>query len=165
MKLQTATLLAGAFALLLIPSHAQARGPGKGMKRADRMCARLSCSDQQRDEIAQVLRDLQRQQRAAMSRGRALAETIRAELEKARPDEEVILDATEKLGRQHEVLMDARHDAVLALHGLLNARQRAEAAPMLTRLLLSPPRPPGKRGPHGGDGPDASASRTGARGR
>lgn len=165
MKLQTATLLAGAFALLLIPSHAQARGPGKGMKRADRMCARLSCSDQQRDEIAQVLRDLQRQQRAAMSRGRALAETIRAELEKARPDEEVILDATEKLGRQHEVLMDARHDAVLALHGLLNARQRAEAAPLLTRLLLSPPRPPREQGPRGGQGPDGAAPRAGARGR
>ncbi|MGB1699702.1 MAG: Spy/CpxP family protein refolding chaperone [Nannocystaceae bacterium] len=105
---------------------------------ADRICARLDCSDAQREEIGSAMKRLRQQQRTAKTRMRALVEKISAEFKRARPDESVIYDTYAEMDRLRLAMRDAVHESVMSIHQTLNARQRETAAPMLTRMLLGP---------------------------
>ena len=76
----------------------------------------------------------------------ALAQRVSAEMKRARPDESALYEAYAELDRLRLSMRDAVHDSVMAIHETLNARQRELAAPMLTRMLLSPPRDKNARG-------------------
>jgi hypothetical protein len=158
-KLFSSILLGGL--LLFSSSGAAAPKASRQSKRspADRICARLDCSDAQKDEIGDIVKQLRQQQRSAMARMHALSQRVTEELKRARPDEAALFEAYGEIDRLHLSLRDAIHDTVIAIHGTLNARQREMAAPMLARMLLSPPRDKSARGrghrgmrPPGADG-------------
>ena len=113
---------------------------------ADRVCARLDCSDAQKEEVGNIVKQLRQQHRSAKARMHALAQRITAELKRARPDEAALYEAYAERDRLHLSLRDAVHESVMEIHATLNARQRDKAAPMLARMLLSPPRDMSGRG-------------------
>lgn len=131
---------------LAIPSTAFAEKSHARPKRAEQLCERLDCNERQREEITHAMQQLKKQHRAARQRMRDLADAVAQELRKARPDEDVLQAAYEKIERQRASLRDAAYDTAMSIHGVLNARQRETAAPMLARMLLAEP-PPRRHGP------------------
>jgi Spy/CpxP family protein refolding chaperone len=127
-----------------------ARKDGSGAEhRVERMCEPLSCSDAQKKELAAIVGKAKAGHGADEPTGeirKALADAMRAETF----DSAAVTKALSNGKAQHEEHEAARVDGMIAIHGVLDAKQRTMVADRIEEFgagaLLGGP---GKRGRHG----------------
>ena len=126
----------GGLALLGLGSAAAAKA-GSADARAERphggLCARLECSDQQKQELQAVMTELRADTKADREAIERLQAKLATELAKAKPDEKA-MQATLAAIETHEHELRARaFDAMMEVHALLTPEQRAQMAQAVER--------------------------------
>lgn len=129
---------------------APASGQDRSAAKADRLCARLACSADQKAKIQQIKASKAPQRKAARDQLRALRAEVKAELQKQSPDARAIARIDAKIDSQRAALHSQRRAAQLQLLALLTPEQRS-------KLLAHADKRGGKgkhrgEGKHGGEG-------------
>ena len=127
---------------------------GRGAEhRVDRMCERLSCTDDQKNDLTAIVKDAKGDPPEASGDVRkTMADAMRAETF----DRAAVEKALEKGKARHTEREEARADALVAIHGVLDAKQRGQVADRMEEhgagALMGghgKHRRHGKGGPHG----------------
>lgn len=99
-----------------------AEGPRGGL------CAKLECSDQQKEELRAVASELRADTKGDREAIGRLGKELAAELAKAKPDEAAMKATMAKIANHERELRERAFDALMELHALLDAEQRAKLA-------------------------------------
>lgn len=105
---------------------APAGGKDRSAARADRMCARLACSPDQKAKIQAIKTSKAPQMKAARDQLRALQAEVQAELQKPSPDARVIARIVAKIDSQRAALHSQRRAGQLQILALLTPDQRSK---------------------------------------
>lgn len=155
----------GALSLLGLGGAALAKPAVDGAS-ADRhrggLCAKLECTDQQKEELKAVMTELREDTKGDREAIRRLHGTISKEFAKARPDEKAMRAAMAQIETHERELKERGFDAVMEIHALLTPEQRAKVAKAMEhrglRGLMGGRGGKGKRGGKAaGRAPDAKA--------
>lgn len=138
-----APLIAG---LTLTSLGAGAAGPGKGGPGFEgrgfgaRMCAHLECTDTQKEQLRAVMKEMREDIKPDREAIRDLRKKMGEEFAKEKPSEKQLRSLQAQIAKHHGEIADRRLDAMLEVHGLLDAEQRKKLAEKMAK---------GKRGKHG----------------
>lgn len=130
------------------PGPGEARGKGH---RLERFCAEAKCTERQKTEIKDAFKEFHTDVKADHDKIRALHEKLVAEFAKDKPNEKAMKRLYQQIDQIHGNIVDRRHDMLMEIHGILNAKQRKLAA---QKLLERGPRDPRHRGGPGHEGPN-----------
>ena len=135
-----APLAVAGFALTAFAaSPAQAAPPQeRGERDRQGMCERLKCTDDQREEMKQIRRELRADLKSDREAIKALQQQLGDEFAKARPDEAKMKRLYAKMDQHRDNMRDRTHDAMMELHATLTPEQRKQLAKVMA-----------KRGPKG----------------
>lgn len=103
----------------------------RGAKRhgkIERLCKRLECTPQQRDQLAEIARELRtdlRQGREAMKSAKA---ALADEYRKPTPDESNMKRQYAAMDRHRQAQRDRTHAALMSAHAVLTPEQRSKLA-------------------------------------
>lgn len=125
----------GAVALLGVGGAALAKpdaARGADGKRGD-LCAKLGCTDTQREQLRAVMTELRADGKADRAAIERLHQQLAAEFAKDKPDEAAMRSIQAKIGAHQAQLEERRLDAMLEVHALLDAKQRAAMAEGMKR--------------------------------
>ncbi len=109
---------------------------GKKAQRDRGLCAQLQCTDAQAEQIGarmQTLRTAMRSQRVAQQ---SLQTSLSRELAKETPSKKELARIRKESAQLHAKISDAMLDALLDVHAVLNAEQRARFASIVERRGL-----------------------------
>jgi Spy/CpxP family protein refolding chaperone len=127
---------AGALAATLLLSPLAFAGPGKGKgkgKRIDKVCQKIECTDAQRKELRDVMReahtDLESEREAMRELGAQLAE----EYAKKNPNEKKMQQLYRKMDAHRANVRDRMHEAFMEIHPRLRPEQRQKLAELMAR--------------------------------
>lgn len=125
------------------------QGPGAQGKRGG-LCAKLECTDTQKDELKEVMTELRTDAKGDREAVKRLNGQLAAEFAKASPDEKAMRSLQGQIASHHQQMQDRAFDAMMEVHGLLDAEQRGQLATMMEhrgmRALM------GGKGRRGGKG-------------
>jgi Spy/CpxP family protein refolding chaperone len=128
---RTVTVLSLA-GLLLFPALAVA-GKGREHAKLDRMCEQISCSEQQREDIARVFKQLHQDIKADRDAVRELRKQMANEWIADKPDEQALAQLADKVAAHERNIADRRLEAALEIHALLSPEQRKQVAERLMK--------------------------------
>lgn len=116
------------FASLLGMSPAEAALPGgdRHADKAERMCARLACTDAQRTQIKAIKEAKAPQMKVARENLRKLHEQVKAELRKPTPDAKAIERLDAEMAAQKTAMHKQRRASQLQILALLKPDQKAK---------------------------------------
>lgn len=121
-------------AALMLPGLAHAKkGEGKHQKRVAKMCEKIQCSDQQEREIGQVFQQMHIDTKADRAAIKDLRKQMADEWAKDRPSEATLESLAKKVAAHEQNIADRRMDAMMELHGVLDAEQRKQVAAQLMK--------------------------------
>ena len=129
------TVLGGAALAATLASPAQAAPGEGGNRRLERFCQEAKCSDSQKQELRDVMREFHTDTKADREKMRELHKKLAAEFVKDEPNEKLMQRLYAQIDQIHGNMVDRRHDMMMEVHGLLDANQRKIAA---ERLLKGP---------------------------
>ena len=118
--------------LLLAPTPAQAKKRG-GEAKLDKICAEISCSDTQRQDIAQVFEQMHIDIKPDRTAAKDLKKQLAREWVEDRPSEKVLAKLSTKIAAHERNIAERRLEAMLELHDLLDAQQRQKVAQHLMK--------------------------------
>lgn len=110
------------------------KGKGKGRAKIEKLCEQISCSEDQARQITQVFEQLHIDVKPEREAIRELREQLATQWKRDRPDEAELAKLADKIGAHERNIADRRMDAMLELHALLSAEQRAKVAERLLKL-------------------------------
>lgn len=102
-----------------------ARGPG-GAKGGP--CAMLECTDDQRSELQAAFKEAREDNKADREAIKRLRGKLAAEWVKDAPDEAAMKKLEAEIRTHHAAMADRMHDAMMEVHGILDAEQRTKMA-------------------------------------
>ncbi len=142
--------LLGGVALLGIGGAALAKPaitvPAADGKRGG-LCARLECTETQKQELRAVMSELRADTKGDRQAIKRLHKQLAAEFAKDKPDEAAMRSIQAQIATHHGEMQARGLDAMMEVHELLDAEQRAKLAPMIEhRGLRGMMRGKGKRG-------------------
>jgi Spy/CpxP family protein refolding chaperone len=124
-------LLALALFVGLAAPRSSFAGEGRGAAKLERVCAQITCSEAQREDLARVFEQLRRDIRG----DREAIEQLRAELaerwREPEPDARALTKLSEKIAAHERNITDRRLEAMLEIHDLLTPAQRDQVADLL----------------------------------
>jgi Spy/CpxP family protein refolding chaperone len=157
------TTLATAAGLALGATVATSAMAGPPGDRGHGMCAKLECTEAQRDELKQIRKEFRTDTKAEHQAMRSIAESIAAEFAKDAPNETQLKRWYAEIQTRQANLMDRRHDMMMEIHGVLSPEQRAIAADHIAKRMLKGGKHRGKRGKNGKNGKNSKNSKNGKR--
>lgn len=101
-------------------------GDGPGAERRRGLCAKLSCSETQREELRAVLTELRADAKGDREAIRRLRKQLAAEFALDRPDEAAMRATQQKIAVHEQEVRERIFDAMMEVHALLDADQRAQ---------------------------------------
>lgn len=114
-------------------------------------CAKISCTDAQREEFKQIKKELRSDSKADREAIKRLHKQMAAEFAKDSPDEATMRRIASQVQTHEQELRERGFDAMMEIHALLDAEQRAKVAEVMEhrgpRALMH-----GRRGKHGKHG-------------
>lgn len=116
--------------LLLTPAVAAA-GKGRGEAKLARMCEQISCTEQQREDIARVLKQLRQDSKADRQAIRELRKRMADEWKAPEVDERELAKLGDEIAAHERNVADRRIEAMLELHAILTPEQREQVAEQL----------------------------------
>lgn len=124
----------GGLALLGLGGAALA-GPDAGPRDGKRggLCAKLECTDTQREELRAVMSELRADSKGDREAIKRLRKQLAAEFAKAQPDEAAMRSIQATIATHQQQMRDRGLDAMLEVHALLDAEQRATLAKAMER--------------------------------
>ncbi len=125
----TLALATFGFAGLITTRTAEAAPAGAkdpGAAKADRLCARLACSTDQKAKIQQIKVSKAPQMKASRDQLRALQAQVQAELRKPSPDAKAIARIDAQIASQRAAMHSQRRAGQLQLLALLTPDQRTK---------------------------------------
>ncbi len=126
--------VAGLALTALAASPAQAAPPEDRARRDGHgMCERIKCTDDQREEMKQVRRELGTDLEADRQAIKELQSQIAAEFAKDKPDEKKMKRLYAKVDQHRDNMRDRTHDAMMELHALLTPEQRKQVADAMAK--------------------------------
>lgn len=145
------TSLSGAALALLLASPAYAAGPpeGKGHGKLEHFCQEAKCSDAQKEEIKNVMKEFRTDTKSDREKIRELHKRLVTEFSKDKPNEKLMQQVYRQIRQIEANIVDRRHDMLMELHGVLTPEQRKLAA---HKLMRGPGRHKGHKGKRKGDG-------------
>ncbi len=131
--------------LLLTPQLAVAgkgQGPGgQGKAKLERMCEQIACTDDQRDDIARVFKQMRQDIKPDREAIAQLRSELASEWKRAKPDAGKLAKLGDKIAAHERNVADRRLEAMLELHAILTPSQREQiAAHLLERRRDKPKR-------------------------
>lgn len=124
--------------------------PGAEGQRRGGICAKLSCTDDQREQIREVMKELRADAKGDREAIKRLHGQMAAEFAKDQPDEAALRAAQAQAAVHEKELRDRGFDALMEVHALLDAEQRASLAKAMKHRGLRGLMGPGRRGKHKG---------------
>ncbi|MEM9454431.1 MAG: Spy/CpxP family protein refolding chaperone [Myxococcota bacterium] len=124
----------GGFALLGIGGAALAvpdAGPRDGKRGG--LCAKVECTDAQREDVKAVMSELRADSKGDRAAVKRLHKQLAAEFAKAQPDEGAMRSIQAQIATHQQQMSDRGMDAMLEIHALLDAEQRATLAKAMER--------------------------------
>lgn len=118
-------------AVLAAPASRSTPGPqpsAPGAAAPGRLCETLQCTPSQRAELRTILLELREDGGATRDRVRSAEQDLARELAKATPDQEAIDGIVARIAAARTAQSELAIDAVIELHALLDATQRARLA-------------------------------------
>lgn len=109
--------------------------PGQGAKRGA-VCERLGCSDEQRAELGVIVKELRTDAKPDREAIRSLQAELAAEWATDAPDEAKLEALTGQIATHHQAMGRLAQDALMEVHALLDAGQRATLAKLIERRGL-----------------------------
>ncbi len=127
----------GGLALLGLGSAALAK-PANGAKARSgssqsSLCERISCTDRQAQKLKTVRAELRADLKADRAAIKRLRKQIAAEFAKDRPSEAAMKANQKKIARHEQKIRERAFDAMMEIHAVLDAKQRATFVAMLER--------------------------------
>ncbi len=126
----------GALTLIGLTGVAVAK-PGADGKGADRrhggMCAKLSCTDQQEQELRAIKAEVRSDSKGDREAIKRLHGQLAAEFAKDTPDEDAMRQVQQQIESHQRDLHDRGFDAMMEVHALLDSDQRAKLAKVMER--------------------------------
>jgi Spy/CpxP family protein refolding chaperone len=122
--------------LLVLPALAFA-GKGHEHARLERMCEQLSCTEQQREELARVFKQMHQDSKLDREAIRDLRKQMADEWLADRPDEQALARLADKVAAHERNIADRRLEAMLEVHALLSPEQRKQFVEHLEHLLAN----------------------------
>ena len=153
-------------------AHA-AKGPeGKraGKGKVERICKRLECSDDQREQIGAILKDSKGQNKAKGEQMQQLKAQLAAEYRKARPNEAEMRRIYAQMDALRAEKRDAKHKTAMRIHQVLTPDQREKVARAIEKkginaLLGKGHGKQGKKGKKGKKGKQGKQGKQGKKGK
>ena len=121
-----------ALGLSLAPGLAHAK-KGKGGGKLDKICAEIGCSADQKREIGEVFKQMKIDVESDRKALKDLKKQLAAEWVKDKPSERVLASLSAKMAAHERNIADRKLEAMIELHGLLDAEQRAKVAEQLMK--------------------------------
>lgn len=129
------TVLGGAALAATLASPAHAAPPEGGNGRLERFCQEAKCTDSQKQDLRDVMREFHTDTKSDREKMKGLHKKLAAEFVKDNPNEKLMQRLYAQIDQIHGSMVDRRHDMMMEVHGLLDAGQRKIAA---ERLLEGP---------------------------
>lgn len=127
----------GAVALLGMGGVAMADAEARGARgKRGGLCAKLECTEAQQKEVRAVMSELRADSKGDRAALQRLNKQLAAEFAKAQPDEAAMRGTQAKISNHRQQMQERRLDAMLEVHSLLNAEQRATMAKAMERRGL-----------------------------
>ncbi|MEM7153525.1 MAG: Spy/CpxP family protein refolding chaperone [Myxococcota bacterium] len=143
--------LVGLGSAAAIAKPGSAKGPGADGRRGG-FCAKIECTDAQREEVKQIKKELRADSKADREAIKRLHQQMAAEFAKDSPDEAAMRRIAAQVQTHEQELRERGFDAMMEIHALLDAEQRATMAKVMEhrgpRALMHG----GRRGKHGKHG-------------
>ncbi|MGH1345127.1 MAG: Spy/CpxP family protein refolding chaperone [Nannocystales bacterium] len=151
-------LAAAPDALAQTASQGKKGKKGKAGKQARGLCAQLSCTDAQSEQVGAHLQALRERQSSARVGQQALNTSLSRELAKNKPSKKELARIQKDLARTQAKMTEATLSTLLDIHALLDPTQRQRLSSMverggLRRLF---------KGPRAGHGPGSRKRRGGS---
>lgn len=108
------------------PAGSQADGPRRGG-----LCAKLSCTDTQREELREIMVELRADTKGDREAIKRLRGKLAEQFAKEAPDEAAMRAIQAELATHEKELRERGFDAMMEVHGLLDASQRAQLAEVM----------------------------------
>ncbi|MCH9684587.1 MAG: Spy/CpxP family protein refolding chaperone [Deltaproteobacteria bacterium] len=127
----------GGLALVGLTGVAVAK-PGADAKGAEGrhrggICAKLSCTEVQKEKVREVMQEMRADGKADREAIKRLHGQMAAEFAKDAPDEAAMRSIQAEVARHKGELHERGFDAMMEIHGLLDAEQRAKMAEAMER--------------------------------
>jgi Spy/CpxP family protein refolding chaperone len=122
-------LLAGALAAPAVAAAAEEGIQGRGA----RMCAKLECTDDQKEELRAIFAEARQDARGDHEAIKRLAGEMKAEFATDDPDEQRLRDLQAEIATHRNELASRRLDAMLDVHELLTPEQRTTLIEMMEK--------------------------------
>lgn len=124
------TALTLSAAIGFAPSIAEAK-KGKAKAKIDKVCAEISCTEDQKKEVAQIFEQLHMDIKPDKQALKDLRKQLAREWAKAKPSERTLASLTNKIAAHERNIADRKLEAMLELHPVLSAEQREVIADKL----------------------------------
>ena len=125
-------ILGLALGLSFAPGLAHAK-KGKGGGKLDKICAEIGCSADQKREIGEVFEQMKIDIKSDRTALKELKKQLAAEWIEDKPSERKIASLSAKMAAHERNIADRKLEAMIELHGLLDAKQRAKVAEQLMK--------------------------------
>jgi Spy/CpxP family protein refolding chaperone len=124
-----------------------------GPKEHGGLCEKISCTTAQKQQVHDLMRELREDTKGDREAIRTLHGKLAAEFAEPKPSDKDIDAIQLELARHEAAIGDRVQDAMMELHGVLDAKQRAEVARMIEhRGLRGLMKGPGRHGKPGKPG-------------
>lgn len=119
--------------LFMAPGTASAAPDDGANGRGGRMCAKLKCSDDQKEELRAIFAEMREDAKGDHEAIERLRGQMKAEFAKDAPDEEKLRNLQAQIATHRNELASRRLDAMLDVHEVLDAEQRKSFMDMMEK--------------------------------